>query len=154
MSMSLMKAPPDCPYCGRPAVFQPTSAHLYSGQDWGPVYECAPCKAWVGCHKNGAGRQPLGVPANQATRELRKRAHAVFDPLWAAKMRRDGCSKSAARTAAYTWLAGHLGIPASECHISWMVDERLRQTIELCAHPARWRKPSEEPHANPETALS
>lgn len=152
MAMSLMKTPPDCPDCGRPAVFQPISAHLYSGQDWGPVYECVPCNAWVGCHKNG--KQPLGIPANQATRELRKRAHAVFDPLWAAKMHRDGCGKSAARSAAYKWLAGHLGIPARECHISWMTDDHLKQIIRLCTRPDLWRKPSEEPHAGPETALS
>lgn len=43
-------------------------------------YWCEPCDAYVGCHNNT--RNPLGTMANKELREWRRKAHAVFDPLW------------------------------------------------------------------------
>lgn len=72
--------PPVCPYCGKPAVFTPTSSEVYHGRDYGPLWICRPCLAWVGCHKGT--RQPLGRLADAELRKAKLAAHAVFDPLW------------------------------------------------------------------------
>lgn len=103
---------PSCPYCGGNAVYRYTSSHLYGGRDFGPVWECAPCGAWVGCHDGTS--KPLGRLANADLRAAKIAAHAAFDPLW-----RGG---SMTRPEAYTWLAKQLGIPRKKCHIG-MFDE-------------------------------
>ena len=43
-------------------------------------YYCKDCDAYVGCHQNT--RRPLGTMANKELRELRKKAHAIIDPIW------------------------------------------------------------------------
>lgn len=43
---------------------------------------CRPCNAFVGCHKNGTFKTPLGLAANQELRSLRSQIHAVIDPAW------------------------------------------------------------------------
>jgi hypothetical protein len=65
-----------CNYCGRPAKFCAKSDHLYS-RDYGPVWHCGGCKAWVGCHPNG---RPLGGLATATLRNARMTAHNAFDP--------------------------------------------------------------------------
>lgn len=69
-----------CPYCGRRAVLCMTSRHLFNGIDYGPVWECSPCGARVGCHRGST--TPFGTLANAAAREMRKQAHAELDPIW------------------------------------------------------------------------
>lgn len=128
--MSTDPKPVRCTHCGAPAQLHLSSAAFYAGRDFGPVWVCEPCSALVGCHKGTTNA--LGKPANKATRDLRKQAHAVFDPLWEAKVRLSGCSRTAARRAAYTWLAGQLGIHPGTCHISWMGSEELERVIAVC----------------------
>lgn len=127
---------PWCRTCQREAVLHADSRHLYNGRDFGPVWQCAGCAEWVGCHEGSTS--PLGRLCGPRIRELRKRAHAAFDPLWAAKMRRDGCSKTVARNAAYAWLAAKLGIDVARCHMSWMSDDDLSRAVEICSDPRRW----------------
>lgn len=70
-----------CPYCQKPAVWTENKA-VY-GKNYGRsfmMWWCQPCDARVGCHNNT--RKPLGSLANAETREWRKKAHALFDPLW------------------------------------------------------------------------
>jgi len=70
-----------CPYCYQPAVWIENKA-IY-GKNYGKsymCYYCKPCNAYVGCHNNT--RKPLGVMTNSEGRKWRKKAHAVFDPLW------------------------------------------------------------------------
>lgn len=120
-----------CPYCGAPTTFSSDSAHIYAGRDYGPVWECRPCGAYVGCHRPGVGKgdgsTPLGTVADAATRALRKRAHAVFDPRW-----RGGQPRGRSRRRAYTWLAEQLGMTRGECHIGMMQADDLRRVIALC----------------------
>lgn len=54
----------------------------------------------------------------------RSKAHASFDPIW----QRTAIS----RNAAYAWLAGELGIPLRDCHISKMNARRCRKVIKIC----------------------
>lgn len=120
-----------CPYCEQPATFSETSAHLYGGCNYGPVWECLPCHAWVGVHKGT--NKPLGRLANAKLRRAKQRAHKAFDPLWKRKMERDHLRKKVARGAGYQWLADQLGIPAGDCHIGMFDVETCERVVEVCA---------------------
>lgn len=126
--MTLPNAPV-CPYCGAKAVFHSTSAHVYR-RDYGPIWACDPCAAWVGCHPGT--RKPLGRLADKALRDAKIRAHAAFDPLWKAKIKRDQCSKGEARSKGYAWLSQQLGIPPRDTHIGMFDAALCARVVELC----------------------
>lgn len=81
MNTSLLKGA--CPYCGSRTKVRPAS-EIYAGRmnsgTWGNVLSCVNypmCDAYVGMH---AGTMtPKGSLANRELRDLRKRAHALFD---------------------------------------------------------------------------
>ena len=136
-----------CSYCNAPAVFHASSAAVYGGRDYGPVWACTPCQAWVGCH--GTTDKPLGRLANKALRQAKMAAHAAFDPIWQAKQRRDGLIKGHARGKGYKWLAAQLGIEPAHCHVGMMNEGMCRRVVEVCqpfrrAHAAA-RRPSNSP---------
>lgn len=120
---------PICPYCGARSIFRESSAHLYR-RDYGPVWECSPCQAWVGCHPNTT--MPLGRLADASLRTAKKAAHAAFDRLWLAKIRKEGCRKHEARGAAYRWLSQQLNVPTDECHIGMFDEAQCARVVELC----------------------
>jgi hypothetical protein len=93
-----------------------------------PMFRCA-CGAYVGAHPGTD--VPLGYPAGPETRQLRSKVHRLLDPLWEAKMQRDKVSKGKARDAAYGWLAGQLGIPRDDCHVSHFNADRCRAAIAI-----------------------
>lgn len=86
-------------------------------------YLCDSCGAYVGCHKNGDGKRPLGRVANAELRKAKSKAHAAFDPLWK--------SGKMTRGAAYSALAKSMGIYKEQCHIG-MFD------VEQCEHVVAW----------------
>lgn len=116
-----------CPYCGNKTEFIDSSA-VY-GTSYGMIYRCPPCNAWVGVHKGT--NKALGQLANPELREWKKKAHALFDPLWMKKMR-SGCSKKKARGAAYKWLSQQMGIPVDQTHIGMFDVTQCQQVVELC----------------------
>jgi hypothetical protein len=120
-----------CRYCQQEA---PLLRHRQKGypywKDYGPTYVCVPCGAWVGCHEGTTNA--LGGLANAELREAKIAAHAAFDPLWQAKIRRDECSKAKARKAGYKWLSEQLGIPFERTHIGYMSLEECRKVVEVC----------------------
>lgn len=122
--------PPVCPYCSAEAVHHETSDHIY-GRNYGPVWMCAPCGAWVGCH--GVSKRPLGRLANAALRKAKQQAHAAFDPLWQAKMRRQGCGKHEARSKGYAWLSQQMGLPPADTHIAMFDEAQCAQVVAICA---------------------
>lgn len=89
-----------------------------------------PCGAYTGCH--AGGERPKGRPAGKATRTARQAAHKAFDALWAAKIKRDGCSKAEARRAGYKWLATTLDLPPAQCHIGFMDLALAQRVIQIC----------------------
>lgn len=125
--------PPTCPYCGADAAFVTGEAIYPHRPDLADrrFWQCKPCDAYVGTHRNSDG-EPLGRLANADLRRAKRCAHAAFDPLWHAKMRRDRVPKGVARGAAYQWLADQLGIPASECHIGMFDVETCKRVVEIC----------------------
>lgn len=127
-----MAEPPLCPYCGDPS-------ERASGTDVYPnrpdlaekiVFICRPCGAWTGCHPGTT--RPLGRLANAELRAAKMAAHAAFDPLWKAKKKLTGCSKSKARGLGYRWLSEQLGIAAGHCHIGMMDVDECRRVVEIC----------------------
>lgn len=126
-----------CPYCDEPAmpvsgrVIYPHRSDLWTK----PFWRCGPCRAWVGCHPGT--ERPLGRLADAELRIAKLAAHSAFDPLWKAKMRRDGCSKGKARGAGYAWLAEQLGIEKKRCHIGMMNADECRRVVEVCQRRGR-----------------
>lgn len=111
-----------CQYCGRPAKFFASSAQIYNGRDYGPVWACLPCDARVGCHRGT--QKPLGSLANAELRGARETAHREFDPIW-----KRGYMT---RNEAYTELARRLQIPKHKCHIGQFGIEMCEIVIGVC----------------------
>lgn len=125
-----------CPYCVKPAVLA-DSAEVYGGRSYGMIWLCRPCNAYVGVHKDNKNHIPLGRLANAELREWKKKAHTAFDPLWKAKIERDGCSKTKARNAGYAWLAGQLGIKVKRCHIGMFDVDACKAVVDVCTNKLR-----------------
>lgn len=119
-----------CPYCGALATLVDDTA-VYQKSYGGKVWLCAPCNAWVGCHKNSKNCIPLGGLGTANLRKLKIKAHALFDPLWKAAMKHRGWQQSYARAKAYSWLAQKMGIERSECHIGMFDEARVLHAIDI-----------------------
>lgn len=116
-----------CPYCGDKAELL-TSLEFY-GRDYGSnVYSCKPCDAYVGTHKGT--KQPLGTLAQYELRELRKKAHAHFDPLWK--------SKEMSRTEAYAWLKEELELENGQAHIGMFDEDQCKKLIKKVKGRELW----------------
>lgn len=109
-----------CPYCGEQAPL--THSREVYGRDYGWLYLCRPCNAYVGCHKGTT--KAKGSPANRALREARKATHRRFDPIW----RVEGMH----RKSAYKWLADALGIDGKDCHIGMFDVDTCNRAIKIC----------------------
>ena len=128
--------PPTCCECGAEAALV-TSQKVYPHRPdlWNRSMWLCECGAYCGCH---AGTDhSLGRPAGKETRAARGAAHAAFDRLWQAKMRRDGISKTKARGAGYLWLAGELDIDPEDCYIGSMTRLYAQRVVALCTRRGR-----------------
>lgn len=132
---------PICPYCNQTAVLV-DSAEVYGGRSYGDLFICpGSCHAYVGVHRSSG--KPLGTLANAELRQWRQKAHAAFDPLWQAKLRKRRKERGAdykkvyARGSGYKWLRGLMGMTAKECHISMMNVEQCKQVVEICTN---WKR--------------
>lgn len=117
-----------CHHCGNPAKLvsgqqiYATVTHLHRKWFW----QCLPCGAHVGTHKNSKRHVPLGRLANKDERLWRSRAHAVFDPLWQNK------KYNWRRPDLYAVLAKHLEIPFDQCHIGLFDVEQCKRVVKFC----------------------
>ncbi len=121
-----------CPYCLRMAE-RVTGEAIYDDRRLANriFYRCDPCDAHVGTHEDSG--KPYGSLANGPTRRARQRAHAAFDPLWHRKIEKTGCSRKAARSAAYAWLAKEMMILPEHCHISMFDEAQCERVVARCA---------------------
>lgn len=126
-----------CPYCSQSAemvgghVIYPNRPDLFAYNFW----QCSPCGAYVGCHKTGDGRAPLGSLANAEVRDLRKMAHHLFDPLW---KNEEGVYRARmTRGEAYRHLSKLMGIPYRKTHISWFQADECRLAIKVLREAGR-----------------
>lgn len=125
-----LPVPEVCPYCGSP-VTAVENKKIYGrnfGQ-WPWAYLCTGtnnpvCDAYVGMHP--FTNVPLGTLANKVTREARKKAKEVFEPLWQEEGRK------MSRDKAYAWLAKQLGIEKSKCHIGWFDVDMCGRVLDVC----------------------
>jgi len=114
---------PECPYCGREAQMVKSSEIYTSNVDYGWMWLCRACDAYVGCHKGST--DPLGTLANASLRLARRRAHAALDPLWQLG--------DLSRDHVYLWLADEMGLRSWECHIGHMTEAQCERVVNLCA---------------------
>jgi hypothetical protein len=154
---------PICDYCRNSAEFLPTSERIYSGRNFGPVWACFNCNAWVGVHPDT--QRPLGRLADARLRRAKRHAHAVFDPLWmkahtaytdAVHSRR--VVIKIARSRAYLWLGDQLGLTPDQCHIGLFDVAQCERVIDtVCrqgATPATIRAWAHARHQNDEGSRS
>lgn len=90
---------------------------------YGQFYSCSrypACKGRHGCHPNG---KPLGIPANQETRQARMAAHGAFDPI----------AQRIGRKAAYKWLAEKMNLTKHEAHIGKFTLEQCEEVCRIVA---------------------
>ncbi|MCW3466528.1 DUF3268 family zinc-finger domain-containing protein [Chitinophaga nivalis] len=109
-----------CPYCGGEPIFT-DSCEIY-GKSYGMISLCRPCDAYCGVHKGT--NKPLGRLADKKLREMKKLAHAAFDPIWQEKILN--------RKEAYKWLSAKLNISEQRCHIGMFDIETCLLVINSC----------------------
>jgi hypothetical protein len=115
----------ECGYCNVAAelvngdLIYPWRFDLHNLKFW----RCPTCGAYTGTHAGSPGHKPKGGLANQALRQARISAHAVFDIRWR--------SGKMTRKAAYSWLREQLGCPTTP-HIGFMDEAQCKRVVELC----------------------
>lgn len=130
-----------CDYCLLPVNLLRFGATGYPYRvDFGPVWTCVPCQAWCGCHPGT--ENALGRLANAELRAAKQAAHAAFDPMWKAKMRRDKVGKGPARRAGYRWLSEQLGIPYRKTHIGYFDLDQCAKVVEVCTAAVKRPEPA------------
>jgi hypothetical protein len=129
------RVPPLCPYCRRRSELMDSAAVYGEGRSYGPMWVCARCEAWVGCHKNSSDYAPLGRLANGPLRKLKMRVHDLLDPWW-----RDQTVGTTffRRKAMYALLAEEMRIPKRECHVADFDDAKCEHAI-FILESTRWR---------------
>lgn len=108
-----------CSYCDKEAELVNSTEIYGQGRDYGWFWLCKLCGAFVGCHKGT--KKPMGTLANKEIRELRKQAHALFDPIWR--------SRQMTRKQAYRRMAEILAVDSDEAHISMLSKDNLEKLI-------------------------
>jgi len=123
-----------CPYCDNPAELVDGTTVYPHRPDLGHLkfWNCAPCNAYVGTHKNSRRHKPLGRLANAELRNWKGFAHGAFDPLWETMVIRDNIKAVKARGRAYKWLAAQLEIDIKDCHIGMFDVAMCKRVVGLC----------------------
>ena len=115
----------DCPECDGPLVLRDSK--------FGPFYGCTnypACNAAHGAHKKTG--KPLGIPANKETKQLRMRAHDLFDEFW------KGGRMS--RNQAYRWLQAYMEMTEGQAHIGRFTKDECLKLIRALELRKNFRK--------------
>ncbi|MBD2386012.1 zinc-finger-containing protein [Cylindrospermum sp. FACHB-282] len=115
-----------CPYCNQKSELVHSSIIYGAGTNYGMIYLCKSCDAYVGCHKGT--EKALGSLANRELRALRNKCHALFDVKWKGG---DRISRQIARNSAYQWLSKQLEISREVTHIAMFDEQQCKHVIEL-----------------------
>lgn len=113
-----------CPYCkGKTEIT--LASEIYGkpmfGKNYGNIWICRPCDAYVGCHKGT--NVALGRLADFPLRIAKQKAHKAFDRLW----KEEEIMK---REEAYGWLADILELPKEYCHIGMFSVKTCERVVE------------------------
>lgn len=95
---------PKCPQCGDPMKL--IKSKFKNPYFWG----CRNYPACSGRHSAHPNGEPMGVPADAETRQMRIKAHEAFDQLW----KKWGYS----RNESYEFLQLIMGMTKDEAHIA------------------------------------
>jgi ssDNA-binding Zn-finger/Zn-ribbon topoisomerase 1 len=118
-----------CGECGSPMVLRETKRFPQKDGTPGKFYGCSTFPACRGTHGAHPSGEPLGVPADAATKQARIRAHAAFDKLWKGGLiSRKEAYDTMRRELGYTDETGHIGrFGVEECErlIKW-AEEGMR----------------------------
>lgn len=119
-----LDVPIRCDNCKHTNVIYVDNGLIYGRNvgTWPKVWYCPKCKAAVSCHPETYF--PMGKMATGETRTARRRAHKHFDKLF-------NKYKLMKRSRAYAWLARVMGIPKSECHMSYFNAEQCEEVVRL-----------------------
>lgn len=94
---------------------------------YGLFYGCTSwpvCTMKIGAHQKTG--EPLGIPADKATRNARIRAHAVFDRLW----KWDAISDPyMTRNQAYRWMQRTMELSVDDAHIGKFTVDQCERLI-------------------------
>jgi len=118
-----------CPYCGKKTEYI-DSKEIYN-QNFGLMYICRPCDAYVGTYSNDP-TIALGRVAKKDLREARKEAHKYFDNLWQQRVASQEVSEKEARDAAYSWLSKKMLKPREQAHIGMLNKSECKKVVDLC----------------------
>jgi hypothetical protein len=136
---------PLCDYCGSKALLARAGDDTYPyRENHGPLWICVPCQAWIGIFPRSVRNVPLGRLANEQLRQLKPQVHAALEPLVAAKVRRDSCNVYEARSKAFQWLAGELGIDPKRCQLNHLDPDQCRRALEVIARFLDSRRPGRD----------
>ena len=111
-----------CPYDN--ATVELKDSKMIYGRSYGNVFICSnfpKCNSYVGVHKKN--NEPLGTLANAELRELRKKAHKLFDPIWK--------GQKMTRYNAYKKLSNAMGTNVKDTHIGMLREEECKLAISL-----------------------
>lgn len=117
-----------CPYCDKETELV-DSKEIYGNRSYGWAYLCRDCWAYVGCHNKT--KIPLGLPANEETRNWRMKAHAMFDPLWKVDVTNGMITKSDRRKLLYKKVSELMNLESYQTHIAMFNVEQCQELISL-----------------------
>ena len=118
-----------CKYCGETTELV-SSIEIYKTIDFGKIYLCRKCNAYVGCHKGTT--ESMGSVANAEERKLRHIAHHWFDALWKNKFKKS-------RYNAYSWLSLRMNLNKNITHMGLFDKEDCLKVIKICSDYIRAR---------------
>ena len=123
-----MKEPKICPYCNGDVV-RTSNSEIY-GKEYGNgvCYLCRSCRASVGTHDDG---RPLGILATKEMKNLKKKCHEIFDPIWKNNL--------VSRTSLYKRLAIKLSIPFEDCHFGHFDTTTLNKVLRIMSEDKWWK---------------
>lgn len=113
-----------CPECGSPMLLKETTRWRTRDGQPRKFYGCSRypgCKGTHGAHQDGT---PLGKPADKETKEMRIKAHQVFDSLW------KGRDARMYRKEAYNFMRQVMKMTKEEAHIANFDISQCKQLIE------------------------
>lgn len=118
----------ECNICGSNKVEFVSNKVIY-GKVYGngKAFMCMDCESFVGCHDSG---KPYGILSDKPMRELRKKCHRLFDPIWKGKMCKRG--------DLYKKLANVLGIRYNDCHFGMFDMEMLEKAHSILSEREWW----------------
>lgn len=91
-------------------------------------YECPKCGNYVGCH--GTTTRPLGCIPSEEIKIMRKRIHALLDPIWkSGKISRGKMYSAISKRLGYTYHTGETKT-IQECLKIYDIITEIKQELE------------------------